>query len=108
MMQRQMQVELSRRYPNLFRLTGQLVIDPIGTSTLPNGLWGEAAPFDERGIECGGGWFAMIDRLSHACENEITTLIAQGALKKIGRALPKLRKNWAACVSTSMALYPSN
>ena len=35
-------------------------------------------PFDERGIECGDGWFAIVDRLCGACENEIAVLILQG------------------------------
>ena len=40
------------------------------------------APFDERGIKCGDGWFAIVDCLSRACENEIAMLISQGLDKE--------------------------
>ena len=41
-------------------------------------LYLDMGPFDERGIECGDGWFAIVDRLSSACECEIELLISRG------------------------------
>ena len=39
-------------------------------------------PYDEWGIECGDGWFALVDRLCQACESEIEGLIALGVSKE--------------------------
>jgi len=49
------------RYPKLFR-----------RHEVPD------APIDERGIECGDGWFALVERLASAGEAEIVALQAQG------------------------------
>ena len=65
-MKLELQADLLRRYPNFFRKLGE------------GRLLTEIAPFDERGIECGDGWFALIERLSTACESEIDALISQG------------------------------
>ena len=65
-MKLELQADLLRRYPNFFRKLGE------------GRLQTEIAPFDERGIECGDGWFALIERLSTACESEIDALISQG------------------------------
>jgi hypothetical protein len=64
-MKPELQAELFRRYPKLFRKPGKLLHDHI-------------APIDERGIECGDGWFDVVDRLSRDGELEIETLISQG------------------------------
>lgn len=65
-MKLELQAELLRRNPKFFRKPGE------------GRLQDERAPFDERGIECGDGWFALIERLSTACEDEIDALISQG------------------------------
>lgn len=78
----ELQAELLRRYPKFFRKPGKRLLDPNVISGLEGRLLDGRAPFDERGIECGDGWFALIDRLSLACENEIDTLIAQGVPKE--------------------------
>ena len=64
-MQAQHQAELRQRYPRFFRQPGRRLNE-------------NRAPFDERGIECGDGWFDLIDRLCSACESEIDSLAAQG------------------------------
>ena len=38
----------------------------------------DARAFDERGFECEGGWFKIIDELCSVCEAEIDTLTTQG------------------------------
>jgi hypothetical protein len=105
-MQAQLQTELFLHYPKFFRPPGKCLIDPDVISELENSLLDDMTPFDERGIECGNGWFALIDRLSRACENEIDTLIAQGVHKEgSGHALPRSRKNSVVCVFTCTARY---
>jgi hypothetical protein len=74
----ELQAELLRRYPEFFRKPGKRQVHPDVISGLENRLLDDIAPFDERGVECGDGWFDLIDRLSHACENEIGTLMEQG------------------------------
>ena len=65
----ELQRELFRRYPRLFRRPGH-----------NTGRGAEQRlPFDERGVECGDGWFLIIDRLSQACEREVERLAAEGA-----------------------------
>jgi hypothetical protein len=81
-MQVEMQAELLRRYPKFFRQPGMRLIDPDVISGLEDRLLDDMAPFDERGIECGDGWFDLIDRLCRACENEIEMLMAQGMPKE--------------------------
>lgn len=78
-MNAQLQAELIRRCPKLFRKPGKRLIDPDVISGLEDYMLDDWAPFDERGIECGDGWFDLVERLSRACENEIDTLMAQGA-----------------------------
>lgn len=81
-MQAQLQAELLRRYPKFFRQPGKRLVDPDVICGPENCLVDDMAPFDERGIECGDGWFGIVDSLSHACENEIDTLMAQGVPKE--------------------------
>jgi hypothetical protein len=59
----ELQSELFRRYPKVYR-------KPRDVS--------DGASIDERGIECGDGWFELVDRLSSACEREIVALISGG------------------------------
>lgn len=65
----ELQAELFRRYPKLFRKPDKRLHD-------------DTAPIDERGIECGDGWFDIADRLSCACELEIEALNHQGVAKE--------------------------
>ena len=81
-MQVELQAELVRRYSKFFRQPGKRLLDPEVISELGHRLVDDRAPFDERGIECGDGWFDLVDRLSRACENEIDTLKAQGVPKE--------------------------
>ena len=59
----ELQKELFRRYPKVFR-------KPRDVS--------DGGPIDHRGVECGDGWFELVDRLSRACEREIEALISRG------------------------------
>lgn len=81
-MKLELQAELLQRYPKFFRKPGKRLVDGgIG----PDGeeQWrDDTAPFDERGVECGDGWFALIDHLCRACENEIEMLASQGVTKE--------------------------
>ena len=75
-MKLELQVELFRRYPKLFRKPGKSLVDPDVISEFEEGLQDDKGPFDQKGIECGDGWFALVDRLSGVCEKEIEMLIA--------------------------------
>jgi hypothetical protein len=73
-----LQAELRQRYPNFLRRPGKRLLDPNVCSGLKSCLVDDWSPFDERGIECGVGWFALVERLCRACEVEIETLMLQG------------------------------
>jgi hypothetical protein len=62
-MKLELQAELARRHPRLFRKPG------------PSDL---ETSFDKWGVECGDGWFALIDRIAGVCESEIEKLVLQG------------------------------
>lgn len=73
-MKPEFQAELFRRYPKLFRKPGmRLFVPGTGDASLVD----STGPIDERGIECGDGWFAIVDRLSWVCEMEIEALDRQ-------------------------------
>ena len=64
----ELQTELLLRYPKSFRKPGE----------------GQpATAFDTWGVECGDGWFALVDRLAGACEREIEALILQRVPAKL-------------------------
>src|SRR5450830_1151991 len=92
----EMQAELLRRYPMFFRQPAKRLIDPDVISGLENQLLDDVAPFDEHGIECGDGWFALIDRLSRACENEIETLMAQGVPKERWPRIAQIKEKFGS------------
>lgn len=77
-MRMELQEELFRRYPQLFRRPGMHLFDPAITGNTSLMLEDDSAPFDQRGIECGDEWFEVVDRLSQACEAEINEFIARG------------------------------
>lgn len=77
-MRMELQEEIFRRYPQLFRRPGRRLIDPAITGNTSFTLENDFAPFDQRGIECGDEWFEVVDRLSQACETEINEFIARG------------------------------
>lgn len=81
-MKPELQAELFQRYPKLFRKPGKRLVDPEVISEFEDLLQDDNGPFDEYGIECGDGWFDLVDRLSAACESEIETLMAQSAPKE--------------------------
>ena len=70
----ELQAELVRRYPRFFRKPGNRLMEQ-GTANVQECVV-DMGPFDERGIECGDGWFAIVDRLCSACENEIAVLVS--------------------------------
>jgi hypothetical protein len=77
-MRDELQAELFRRYPNALRKPGKRRITLEIVDCVEEIVRDDTAPIDERGVECGDGWFAIIERLSHALENEIEGLIARG------------------------------
>jgi hypothetical protein len=77
-MKPELQAELFRRYPKLFRKPGKRLVAAELVCELEERFQDNTAPIDRWGIECGDGWFALIDRLSQACEREVETLLAQG------------------------------
>ncbi len=81
-MKAELQAELLRRYPKFFRKPGMRLVDPEFASDAATSLMDDTAPFDVHGIECGDGWFALIDGLSSACEKEIDVLIGQNVAKE--------------------------
>jgi hypothetical protein len=66
-MKLELQCELFRRYPKLFRKPGKRLVDPEAISMFDERLQDDKGPIDERGIECDDGWFDLVDRLSGAC-----------------------------------------
>ena len=77
-MNTQLQTTLFKRYPRLFREPGKRLVMAEMFPDFRDRLVDDTAPFDKWGIECGDGWFALVDRLSHACESEIELLRIQG------------------------------
>ncbi len=75
------QAKLFHRYPRFFRKPGGRFIELESISNSEQLVHGDM-PFDEWGVECGDGWFSLIDRLSHDCENEIERLISLGVPKE--------------------------
>ena len=73
-----LQATLMQRYPKFFRAPG-LRLSEVETDNAPDDrLVSNEGPFDQYGIECGDGWYAVVDRLCQACELEIEALIAKG------------------------------
>lgn len=73
-MNQKLQARLFRRYPKLFRVSLKRLSDIHNADEQTPGT----LPVDVRGVECGDGWFAIVDRLSAACEQEISTLSSAG------------------------------
>lgn len=48
----ELQAELFRPYPNLFRKSQKCLLEPESTSAIEEGVDDASAPFDERSIEC--------------------------------------------------------
>lgn len=81
-MRPELQAELLRRYPKFFRKPGRRLVDAAMSSDGKERLQDDTGPFDQRGVECGDGWFALIDRLCRAHENEIETMASWGMVKE--------------------------
>ena len=79
-----LQAELIRQYPKFFRSPVKRLVDPEpeNQSCAESHLEDDTGPYDEWGIECGDGWFGLVDRLCQACEAEIDGLIALGVAKE--------------------------
>jgi len=76
-MKLQLQAELFRRYPCFFRTPGKRLVQ-LNSGVDDAHLVQAAEPFDEWGVECGDGWFNLIDRLCRECEREIERLDSLG------------------------------
>lgn len=89
--------ELIRRYPKFFREPGKRLVepDPEDPSSSENHLEDDMGPYDEWGIECGDGWFALIDSLCQACEREIEGLIALGISNERWPRVAQIKEKWA-------------
>ena len=73
----ELQAELRRRYPQSFRKPGE----------------GQpATAIDTWGVECGDGWFALIDRLAGDCERDINALILQGVPEKLWPRVTQIKE----------------
>ena len=68
----ELQTQLFVNYPRFFRHPGH------GLLTELRGIADDRSPFDQFGIQCGNGWFAIINRLSSLCEAYIDILIREG------------------------------
>jgi len=66
----------------------RLIFPNTGDAYLHDGT----APIDERGIECGDGWFDIVDRLSCACEKEIEAQILQGVAKEYWPRIAQIKQ----------------
>lgn len=77
-MKDELQLELKHRYPKLFRARGLRYLVTYDEAPETAELVSDFGPIDERGIECGDGWFALVNRLSAACEQEIDAMAAAG------------------------------
>ncbi|OGQ55783.1 MAG: hypothetical protein A3J24_08805 [Deltaproteobacteria bacterium RIFCSPLOWO2_02_FULL_53_8] len=91
-MRLELQAELFSRYPNVFRKPGKRRITFEIMDCAEEIVRDDTAPIDERGIECGDGWFAIIDRLSCACENEIELLISRGVDKTLWPRVAQIKE----------------
>jgi len=91
-MKLELQTELFRRYPKLFREPGKRLVDPEVISEFEERLQDDNGPFDEHGIECGDGWFDLVDRLSGASESEIETLMARGVQKECWPRIAQIKE----------------
>src|SRR6185312_4754982 len=81
-MQPELQSELFRRYPKFSRKPGKRLVDAEMGSDGEERLRDDTGSFDQRGIECGDGWFTLIDRVCRAYENEIEMVASRGLAKE--------------------------
>ena len=89
-----LQEDLFRRYPKLFRQPEMRLIDPDITANSSAILQDDSAPFDQRGIECGDEWLSVVNQLSHACEAEINELVSQGVAKHSWPRLAQIKEKF--------------
>jgi len=80
-MKLELQAVLIQRYPCYFRKPGMRFVEVESVSNT-EGLVQDGGPFDDWGVECGDGWFSLVDRLSRECENEIERLQSLGVAKE--------------------------
>ncbi len=77
-MKDQLQAELKHSYSKLMRAPGLRYFVADDTAPEAAELVSNFGPIDERGIDCGDGWFELVNRLSAACEKEIDAMAAAG------------------------------
>lgn len=116
MMKLELQEELFRRYPKFFRKPGKRLISGALAEHVPstcaegryvelandrttNGgfreyLVDDTMPFDQWGVECGDGWFSIIDRLSQASEHEIDLLISERVPKECWPRVAQIKEKF--------------
>lgn len=80
-MKLELQAELFHRYPCFFRKPGKRFFELDSVSNTEE-LIQDGGPFDDWGVECGDGWFSLVDRLSCECEKEIERLKSLGVPKE--------------------------
>ncbi|MBK7424697.1 MAG: hypothetical protein IPJ48_17320 [Propionivibrio sp.] len=99
-MKDELQAELKHRYTKLMRAPGLRYFVADDTAPEAAELVSNFGPIDERGIECGEGWFELVNRLSAACEKEIDAMAAAGvAMEYCFGAVQNQGKVWHAALS---------
>ena len=74
----ELQNTLFARYPRFYRPAETQITHANRAPRDGRQNKNDRVPFDDRGIECGVGWFAEIVHLSRTCESEIDSLCQQG------------------------------
>lgn len=77
LMKVELQTELFRCYPYAFRKPDKRWVASNVVGAEDDIVRNDTAPIDEHGIECGDGWFVIVNRLSSDCENEIKLLVSR-------------------------------
>ncbi len=72
----------------------RFVVTPENGADFREYLRDDLGPFDQRGVECDDGWFAIINRLSQSCEKEIDDLIAQGVAKEFWPRIAQIKEKF--------------
>ncbi len=105
-MRLELQAELLRRYPKFFRKPGMRLVDRGIGSDGDGRMQDDTAAFDERGVECGDGWFALIDRVCRACESEIEMLASQGVPQESWPRVAQIKEKFGnLCVYTKGQIF---
>ncbi|WP_349280719.1 hypothetical protein [Polaromonas hydrogenivorans] len=106
-MKLELQTELLHRYPRFFRKPGERFVELESISNSEQLVHG-GMPFDEWGVECGDGWFSLIDRLSCACENEIERLASLGVPKERWPRVAQIKEKFGSLRFYSRGSLPDD